>query len=99
MTNFALSRRTLFVTYATFHMCADINNMLCQQRGHGDAVGSPYLAAHVRRQDFAKAHARDVPSLAYTASQITEKLVAHNLQTVFIATDAPDEGFAMTVRQ
>ena len=55
-------------------------------------MGGPYLAAHMRRQDFARAHSKDVPSLKNTALQLREKLVEHHLDTVFIATDAPNNG-------
>ena len=66
--------------------------VLFLQRNLGDAIGGPYLAAHIRRQDFARAHSADVPSLKNTALQLAKRLSALNLQTVYIATDAPMEG-------
>ncbi|XP_022086415.1 GDP-fucose protein O-fucosyltransferase 2-like isoform X1 [Acanthaster planci] len=59
------------------------------ERKPGSAVGGPYLAAHLRREDYARGNRKDVPSLQSAAEQITAALKKHKLQKVFIATDAP----------
>lgn len=62
------------------------------QRNHGDALGGPYLAVHLRRKDFKSSHKKDVPSLEEAARQIKEVLEKQQLDTVFVATDAPLSG-------
>lgn len=62
------------------------------QRNHGDALGGPYIAVHMRRKDFLHGHKNEVPSIAWAAHQIRDLLTATHLQTVFIATDAPYTG-------
>ena len=64
------------------------------QRRHGDAVGGPYVAVHLRRRDFLYSHREKVPSLASAARHIRSALSQYNLTSVFVATDAPTEGFA-----
>ncbi|KAL1512523.1 hypothetical protein ABEB36_002104 [Hypothenemus hampei] len=53
------------------------------------AKGGPYLAIHLRRQDFLRGRPDQVPDLKSVADQISKKLVELNLTKVFIATDAP----------
>ena len=50
------------------------------------------MAVHMRRRDFLHGHSKDVPSIANAANQIRDILKAQGLSTVFVATDAPDEG-------
>lgn len=62
------------------------------QKKEGSAKGGPYLAVHLRRADFLYAHADKVPSLDNTIKQIKEILEKQNLNMVFLATDADQEG-------
>ncbi|KAG0728709.1 GDP-fucose protein O-fucosyltransferase 2 [Chionoecetes opilio] len=55
--------------------------------------GGPYIAVHLRRNDFVQARGEEVPSLGKAAEQIKELLRQQNLTSVFIATDAPQEEF------
>ena len=57
-----------------------------------NAVGGPYIAVHLRRQDFIRARENEVPTLKSAARQIIQILKKQNLKTVFIATDAPNSG-------
>lgn len=51
-----------------------------------------YLCIHLRRRDYAESRPKDVPSVKWAAHQIKLKLVELNLKTVFVATDATNEG-------
>ncbi len=62
------------------------------QRKHGDALGGPYIATHLRRQDFLYGHRDDVPSIKGAAKQLKQLLKTAKLSRVFVATDAPEEG-------
>ena len=62
------------------------------QKKEGSAKGGPYLAVHLRRADFLYAHTDKVPSLDNTIKQIKEILEKQNLNMVFLATDADQEG-------
>jgi len=62
------------------------------KKKHGDAVGGPYIAVHLRRRDFLYSHQEDIPSLQGAVRQIIQALTNHSLSTVFIATDAPKSG-------
>ena len=48
---------------------------------------------HLRRRDFLYSHSDKVPSLKSAARQIRSALAQYNLTSVFVATDAPAEGF------
>lgn len=61
------------------------------KKKHGDAIGGPYLAIHLRRRDFIFSHKKDIPSISGAASQINKALMNLNLSKVYIATDAPAE--------
>lgn len=56
------------------------------------ALGGPYLAVHLRRQDYVKSRPKDVPDLKWAAEQIQVLLEKQGLKKVFVATDAGDEG-------
>lgn len=56
-------------------------------RGGGD-----FLAVHLRRRDYIHAHPNAVPSIAEAAYQISQVQKKTGLQTVFLATDAPESG-------
>ncbi|GFU28407.1 GDP-fucose protein O-fucosyltransferase 2 [Nephila pilipes] len=58
-----------------------------------DALGGPYISVHLRRQDFARARPKDVPSISYAAKQILKHMKRLNLQFAFIATDASQSEF------
>jgi hypothetical protein len=62
------------------------------QRKHGHAVGGPYVAVHLRRRDFLYSHKKTVPSLDGAAEQIESALLRYNMDTAFVATDAPPAG-------
>lgn len=64
----------------------------CTQPKHGAALGGPYLSVHLRRRDFIYARGDEIPSLKKAAQQMKALLKAHELQDVYIATDAPLEG-------
>lgn len=52
-----------------------------------------YMCAHLRRRDFVYGHPNNVPSIKETATQIRDKLnLLDNIDTVYIATDAPLHG-------
>ena len=53
----------------------------------GDALGGPYIAAHVRRKDFLHARKKYVPSIAKVAEDLKAKMKEHNVNKVFIASD------------
>ncbi|XP_037574184.1 GDP-fucose protein O-fucosyltransferase 2 [Dermacentor silvarum] len=57
------------------------------------AMGGPYLAVHLRRQDYVKSRPKDVPDLKWAAEQIQVLLEKQGLKKVFVATDAGDEEF------
>ncbi|XP_072173515.1 GDP-fucose protein O-fucosyltransferase 2-like [Diadema setosum] len=54
----------------------------------GSARGGPYIAVHLRRQDFARNNRKEVPSLPNAAKVIVQKLKELKLRKVFVATDA-----------
>ncbi|XP_043228174.1 GDP-fucose protein O-fucosyltransferase 2-like [Amphibalanus amphitrite] len=56
----------------------------------GSARGGPYLAVHLRRRDFVSGRPRSVPSLEAAARAISATLRELGLETVYLATDAPD---------
>ncbi|KAF6019994.1 POFUT2 [Bugula neritina] len=58
-----------------------------QERELGSAKGGPYLAAHLRRNDFTWHDTKEVPSLEYAAKQLDELMVKLGLKKIFIATD------------
>ncbi|XP_075547880.1 O-fucosyltransferase 2 isoform X1 [Dermacentor variabilis] len=57
------------------------------------ALGGPYLAVHLRRQDYVRSRPKDVPDLKWAAEQIQLLLEKQGLKKVFVATDAGDEEF------
>ncbi|XP_077524828.1 O-fucosyltransferase 2 [Amblyomma americanum] len=57
------------------------------------AFGGPYLAVHLRRQDYVNSRPKDVPDLKWAAEQIHTLLQKRGLKKVFVATDAGDEEF------
>ena len=58
----------------------------------GIALGGPYVAVHLRRRDFLYGHSGHVPSIEGAAHQLKRLLIRKNLTTLFVATDAPNEG-------
>ncbi|KAK8760247.1 hypothetical protein V5799_028485 [Amblyomma americanum] len=57
------------------------------------ALGGPYLAVHLRRQDYVNSRPKDVPDLKWAAEQIHTLLQKRGLKKVFVATDAGDDEF------
>lgn len=64
-----------------------------QEKPRRHSGGGPYLCAHLRRRDFLWGRREEVPSLDSAAGQIRQKLLLIDLNTVFIASDAPDHEF------
>ncbi|XP_007452568.1 PREDICTED: GDP-fucose protein O-fucosyltransferase 2 [Lipotes vexillifer] len=54
----------------------------------GSSLGGPYLGVHLRRKDFTWGHREDVPSLEGAARRIRSLMKTHQLDRVFVATDA-----------
>ncbi|XP_023094396.1 GDP-fucose protein O-fucosyltransferase 2 [Felis catus] len=54
----------------------------------GSSLGGPYLAVHLRRKDFIWGHREDVPSLDGAVKKIRGLMKTHQLDKVFVATDA-----------
>ncbi|ESO06363.1 hypothetical protein HELRODRAFT_64107 [Helobdella robusta] len=67
------------------------DNWKKMKRKHGDALGGPYLAAHLRRRDFLYGHQDKLPSMKAAAQRINEILDDLHLKKVFVATDASGE--------
>ncbi|RWS08101.1 GDP-fucose protein O-fucosyltransferase 2-like protein, partial [Dinothrombium tinctorium] len=61
------------------------------RRNHGDALGGPFLAVHIRRDDFAKSRPKDVPTLDCAKEQIFFVAKKFSLELVFIASDMREE--------
>ncbi|XP_051175782.1 GDP-fucose protein O-fucosyltransferase 2 [Leptopilina boulardi] len=64
-----------------------------EKKGAKNAVGGPYLAVHLRRQDFLKGRVETIPTIKSVALQLMEKLKELNLKTLFVATDTDDYEF------
>ncbi|XP_025768818.1 GDP-fucose protein O-fucosyltransferase 2-like [Puma concolor] len=58
----------------------------------GSSLGGPYLAVHLRRKDFIWGHREDVPSLDGAVKKIRSLMKTHQLDKVFVATDAVRKG-------
>ncbi|GLV36279.1 O-fucosyltransferase 2 [Carabus blaptoides fortunei] len=56
---------------------------------HRNAKGGPYICVHLRRRDFVWGRPSEVPDIEHAARQIKHLLQKYNLNTVFVATDAP----------
>uniref|UniRef100_A0A8C0CEZ8 GDP-fucose protein O-fucosyltransferase 2 n=1 Tax=Balaenoptera musculus TaxID=9771 RepID=A0A8C0CEZ8_BALMU len=54
----------------------------------GSSLGGPYLGVHLRRKDFIWGHREDVPSLEGAVRRIRSLMKTHQLDKVFVATDA-----------
>jgi peptide-O-fucosyltransferase len=67
-----------------------IDDWTKMKRHHGQALGGPYLAIHLRRRDYVTARAAHVPSLEHAARQACRFLDRLNLSRLFIASDADD---------
>ncbi|GFR71850.1 GDP-fucose protein O-fucosyltransferase 2 [Elysia marginata] len=65
------------------------------KRKHGDALGGPYLAVHLRRADFVRVREKDVPSLKFAAKQLKDLAEKHSLNKIFVATDAPMDEYKL----
>nr|CAB3264994.1 fut13 protein precursor [Phallusia mammillata] len=60
----------------------------------GDALGGPYIAAHLRRKDFLYARKDQVPDLEKVAKVLKEKMQEYKVNKVFIASDGTKEEMA-----
>ena len=56
------------------------------------AGGGSYIAVHLRRQDYIRAHPDNVPSLQGAASQINKLKREEGIDVVFLSSDAPFTG-------
>lgn len=64
-----------------------------EEKDRRNAVGGPYLAVHLRRQDFLQGRAETIPTIKSAASQLKEKMKELQIKTLFVATDADDYEF------
>jgi len=55
--------------------------------------GGPYACVHLRRKDYVRARAGQIPSLEGAAQQLRKKLKEHELSVLYVATDAPQSEF------
>jgi len=51
--------------------------------------GGKYMCVHLRRKDFVYSRKDQIPTIPGAAEQLLKKLESHQLDTVFVATDAP----------
>lgn len=63
------------------------------KRNHGDALGGPYLAVHLRRKDYLYGHKKEVPGIKYAAKQVKKYLKKYKVMKIFVATDAPEDEY------
>jgi len=68
------------------------------ERPEGSAKGGAYLAVHLRRKDFLRARAKELPSIKGAVEQIEEYMKLAKVDKVFIATDGV-EGERVQLRQ
>ncbi|CAG9856545.1 unnamed protein product [Phyllotreta striolata] len=61
------------------------------------AVGGPYVGIHLRRKDFVRNRAEEVPTLMSVSEQVKTVLLQLNLNTVFVATDGTNEEYKTLV--
>ena len=54
--------------------------------------GGRYIAVHLRRKDYIRAHPDNVPSLQGAASQINKLKHEEGIDVVFLSSDAPFTG-------
>ncbi|KAL0102567.1 hypothetical protein PUN28_018099 [Cardiocondyla obscurior] len=64
-----------------------------KEKKRQNAKGGPYLAVHLRRRDFIRAHKGSVPTIMDTASQLKKKMDKLGLILLFVATDAEPREF------
>lgn len=50
------------------------------------------MSVHLRRRDFLHGHSNTVPTIKNAALQLEEKMKELELNTLFIATDADNQG-------
>lgn len=75
----------------------DVLLHICKARR--SAVGGPYLSVHLRRRDFLRGRPKEVPSIGSAANQIKAMLNNLQLTTVFVATDALQEGIQLVIHE
>lgn len=54
--------------------------------------GGNFLAVHLRRRDYIRAHPAAVPSIERAVQQVSQLLEKTGLHAVFLASDAPESG-------
>ncbi|XP_064470972.1 GDP-fucose protein O-fucosyltransferase 2-like [Ornithodoros turicata] len=57
------------------------------------ARGGPYLAVHLRRQDYIRSRPSDVPDIHHAAKQLLGLLQRTKLEKLFVATDGTEQEF------
>lgn len=67
------------------------DNWTENRKKNGDALGGPYIAAHLRRKDFLYARENDVPGLEKVARVLKDLCSEYQVDKVFIATDGTEE--------
>lgn len=63
------------------------------KRNHGDAKGGPYVAIHLRRNDYLHAHPKEVPSYENAVKQTIQYLKQYKINKVYVSTDASWDDF------
>ncbi|XP_071570352.1 GDP-fucose protein O-fucosyltransferase 2 isoform X3 [Temnothorax nylanderi] len=64
-----------------------------KEKNRRNARGGPYLAVHLRRRDFIRAHKASVPTIMDTALQLQKRMDRLGLTLLFVATDAEQYEF------
>ncbi len=63
-----------------------------RRRSPVSSKGGPYVCGHLRRQDFLRGRAADIPSLAAAAQHLKRITDQLDLKVVFVASDGTDTG-------
>ena len=63
------------------------------QPERGQAKGGDYLCMHFRRKDYLRHTVLRIPSIKGAAEQMTKKLDALGLKTIFVSTDGTPEEY------
>ncbi|XP_012533688.3 GDP-fucose protein O-fucosyltransferase 2 [Monomorium pharaonis] len=64
-----------------------------KEKKRRNARGGPYIAVHLRRRDFIRAHKTSVPTIKDTALQLQKRMDKLGLTLLFVATDAEQYEF------
>jgi hypothetical protein len=59
-----------------------------------ESIPSPFVSAHVRRNDFLRVRKETTPDLSTVASKLKAVMAEHKAAAIFVATDATDDEVA-----